>query len=175
MATVFPKSAIAAPLSLLVTEDGAGVEALAPTVALRDTATGAYFDFADGTFKTAGWATRDAPMSDLGRGRYERPLAIAATLALAPGMLLVAEFRADHDGRAGDDAEVVAITATDDAVALLRKLATNRLEETAGNPGALRLFDDDGSTILKTWPLRDENGGPVASSPGAPARRGAAT
>jgi hypothetical protein len=30
-------------------------------------------------------------------------------------------------------------------------------------------------TILKAWPLRDENGGPVASSPGAPARRGAAT
>ncbi|MFO0677062.1 MAG: hypothetical protein U0169_11025 [Polyangiaceae bacterium] len=175
MAIVFPKSAVAAPLSLLVTEDGAGVEALAPTVALRDTATGADFDFADGTFKTIGWTLRDAPLSDLGRGRYERPLAIAATPALEPGMLLVAEFRADDTGRAGDDSELVAITATDDAVTLLRKLATNRLEETAGNPGALRLFDDDGSTILKTWPLRDENGGPVASSPGAPAKRGAAT
>lgn len=175
MTTVFPKSAVTAPLQLTVTEDGAGVEALAPIVALRDTATGSYFDFADGTFKTIGWTLRDAPMSDLGRGRYERSLAVAATPALAPGMLLVAEFRADHDGRPGDDAELVAISATEDAVTLLRKLATNRLEETSGNPGTLRLFDDDASTVLKTWPLRDESGGPVAASVGAPARRGAAT
>lgn len=175
MATIFPKSAAAAPLSLLITEDGAGVDTLAPTVALRDTATGAYFDFADGVFKTAGWSLRNAPMSDLGRGHYERALALATTPALAPGMLLVAEFRADHDGREGDDAELIAISGAEDAVALLRKLATNRLEESAGDPGSLRLFDDDGTTILKTWLLRDENGGPVASSPGAPARRGAAT
>lgn len=175
MATVFSKSAATAPLQLLVTEDGAGVEALAPTVALRDAATGAYFDFADATFKAVGWSMRDAPMPDLGRGRYERPLAIAATPSLFPGMLLVAEFRADHDGRTGDDAELVAISAADDALTLLRKLATNRLEETSGNPGTLRLYDDDGTTVLKTWTLRDENGGPVAATAGAPARRGAAT
>jgi hypothetical protein len=35
-------------------------------------------------------------------------------------------------------------------VLLLRKIATNRLEETSGEPGVLRLFGDDGATILKT-------------------------
>ena len=175
MATVFAKSASIAPLSLLITEDGAGVEGLVPTVALRDTATGAYLDFVDGTFKTTGWTKRDAPTTDLGSGRYERALAIAITPALLPGMILAAEFHADNEGRSGDSTELVAISGVDDAVTLLRKLATNRLEETAGNPGALSLFDDDGVTVLKTWPLRDESGGPVASSPGAPARRGAAT
>lgn len=175
MATVFSKSLAVAPLSLSVTEDGAGIEGLAPTVALRDVATGAYFDFADASFKSSGWGTRDASLTELGRGRYERPIALASIPALLPGQLLSAEFRADYGGRSGDAFELLEISATDDAVLLLRKLATNRLEETSGSPGVLRLFDDDDTTVLKTWELRDENGGPIAASAGAPSRRGAAT
>lgn len=58
---------------------------------------------------------------------------------------------------------------------LLRMGLTNRLEETAGSPGLLKLYADDGTTLLKTWQLRDGSGGAVTASSGAPARRGAAT
>jgi hypothetical protein len=59
--------------------------------------------------------------------------------------------------------------------ALLEKVHRNRLEEAPGNPGTLVLYDDDDLTPLLTWTLRDELGGAVASSPGAPSRRTKAT
>jgi hypothetical protein len=58
---------------------------------------------------------------------------------------------------------------------LLRKLATNRMEQTSGNPGQLVLFDDDNTTPLKTWEIRDEYGNGINPQPNVPARRGAAT
>lgn len=60
-------------------------------------------------------------------------------------------------------------------IALLRKALTNRLEAAPGNPGTLVLYDDDGTTPIKTWATRDESGGAVAPAPGAPSRRDAAT
>lgn len=58
---------------------------------------------------------------------------------------------------------------------LLRMGLTNRLEETAGNPGTLRLYADDGTTVAKSWQLRDAANGAVTAQTGAPAKRGAAT
>lgn len=57
----------------------------------------------------------------------------------------------------------------------LRKMATNRMEQTSGNPGQLVLFDDDDTTPLKTWEVRDEFGNGIAASVQVPARRGAGT
>lgn len=61
------------------------------------------------------------------------------------------------------------------ALWLLRMGLTNRLEEAAGNPGTLKLYADDGTTLLKTWQLRDGSGQAVTAQSGSPARRGAAT
>lgn len=58
---------------------------------------------------------------------------------------------------------------------LLYKLARNRLEQYAGDPGSLVLFDDDATTPLVTWELRSATGGGVTAISGSPARRGAAT
>ncbi len=57
---------------------------------------------------------------------------------------------------------------------LLRMLTTNRVEETAGNPGTATLYADD-DTVYKTWTLRDGTGGPVTSTVGEPARRSVAS
>lgn len=57
------------------------------------------------------------------------------------------------------------------AVAFLRKLSSNRLEEAPGTPGTLTLYDDDGTTVLGTYQLRDAGGNAVASATGEPARR----
>ncbi len=61
------------------------------------------------------------------------------------------------------------------AVWLLRMGLTNRLEESAGSPGLLKLYADDAVTPLKTWQLRDGAGNAVTAATGAPAKRGAAT
>ena len=61
------------------------------------------------------------------------------------------------------------------ALWVLRQGLTNRLDEAAGNPGALRLYRDDGATVLLQWSLRDANGQAVTAQGGSPARRGAAT
>lgn len=56
-----------------------------------------------------------------------------------------------------------------------RMLSTNRIEETPGDPGVVRLYADDGVTVFKTWNVRDYAGNAVAPVVGQPARRGAAT
>jgi len=162
----------AAPLDLTVDRQG-GVTGLAPTVALRDTATNGYLDWADATFKTSGWATRYAAMSAVERGHYQLTLNLSATPAVVAGMVLVAEYHVDNGADVvGDAHDYVAVEANQTAdIALMRKALTNRLEETSGNPGVLRLYDDDGSTVLKTWPLCDEGGGAVLPAVGTAARR----
>ena len=56
---------------------------------------------------------------------------------------------------------------------LLRMLTTNRVEETAGNPGHVSVYADDAATVFLTWPLRDGSGNAVTLTAGEPARRGA--
>lgn len=56
---------------------------------------------------------------------------------------------------------------------ILRQGLTNRLESTAGNPGLLKLYADDATTLLLTWQLRDKDGGAVTATSGEPTKRGA--
>ena len=54
-------------------------------------------------------------------------------------------------------------------------MATNRLEEKSGYRGSLTLYDDDDVTVIETWELLDEAGGPVLPAIGTPAKRSAAS
>ncbi len=171
------KNSTAAPLSLNVVLDGAGVTALSPTVALRDAeTTDRYLDFSDGIFKTSGWTLRTAPMTEVGGGIYQRSLNVAATPSLVPGMLLAAEYHFDDGaGLVGDDHDLIAIARVQQDTTLLRKNITNRIVEVSGNPGTLTLKDDDDASDLLAWSLTDEAGGPVLPAVGTPARRAKAT
>jgi hypothetical protein len=60
-------------------------------------------------------------------------------------------------------------------VTLLRKWLRNRLESSVAFDGRVILYDDDGTTPLLTWSLRDGAGQPITTPTGSPARRGAAT
>jgi len=80
-------------LTLSVSRNG-GVAGLTAVVAIRDGDTpNSYLDFADQTFKTSGWTTRQAAMTDLGGGHYRRALDLTAMINLPAGTEeLVAEY-----------------------------------------------------------------------------------
>lgn len=156
------------PLSLTVNSSG-GVTGLSPTASVRRGTD--YLDWNDNTFKAAGWVERDRVLTEIGGGHYATNLDLGAISAVA-GETLVIEYNTQAAGYPGVTSETVTLERDTD---LLRKLATNRLEEFAGNPGQLILWDDDGITPLKQWQLRDGTGGPTALSVGAPAKRSSAT
>ena len=165
-----------APMVLTVTkaEEG-GITGLSPTVALRKVdPANEYLDWNDSTFKTAGWGLKDAPLTELGGGHYQRRLDLT-TISASDGDQYVAEYVVADAGYEGVDSDVFILEDAGYDVELLRKMATNRMEQTSGNPGYLVLYDDDGLTPLKTWQIRDEFGNGIAAQVGVPARRSAAT
>jgi hypothetical protein len=175
------------PLSLTVTRSrGGGVTGLTPTVAVRRaSAAGAppYLDWADLSFKTAGWTLRVATLAEvsaaLAPGVYQRLLDLSLVAGLVGGEVLVAEFAVAN----GSDIDVVTHDAfllrlaqqQVDDLAFLRKHANNRLEEAPGTPGTLVLYDDDDVTPLRTWNLRDYQGNGTAGASGSPSRRSRGT
>lgn len=170
---VVPVSSTPIPLNLTVTQEGVGgVEGLSPTVAMRRGEDPTlYLDWADSTFKTSGWTQRYATMVNLGRGHYNRALALA-TIGAEPDDLFVVEYHVNEGAVKGDATDIVICSNAGDFT-FLRKAVTNRMEETPGNPGHLTLYDDDGLTPLARWELRDATGGQVLSTVGNPSRRSA--
>lgn len=169
-------TATSVPLNLTVSGTLGGITGLAPTVAVRNGATlDSYLDWDDDTFKTSGWVTKNALMSEVGGGHYQRSLSMV-DIGAASGSYYVAEYNVDDGGSVkGADEDVIAVTSLVSDLTLLRRLAFNRLEETPGNPGSLILYADDATTPLKTWSTRDYTGGATVGELGAPARRSAAT
>ncbi len=169
------KSVASFPLVLVVNQPGiGGVPGQTSTVAIRDAATNnSYLDWTTGLFAIGGWVVKDAPMTDIGNGIYQRNLLLSTTAGILVGSFFVAEY-STTGAVLGISQEVYQATHDSSAdVTLLRKIATNRLEELGGNPGTVKLYDDDGVTLLLTWPLHDFTGGAVVDAVGAPARRGA--
>jgi hypothetical protein len=165
----------AVPMVVTLIKDGA-LTGASPTVALRDGATtNSYLDWSDFTFKTSGWTEQFAPLGEIGNGQYQYVLDLTAVLGLTAGRALVAEYAVVDGGSTWTGHDVFLLIDTGATSALLRKLATNRLEEAPGNPGSITLYDDDGVTSLLVWHLRDASGGAIVSSVGAPARRSQAT
>lgn len=168
------------PLDLSVELEGVGgVVGLSPTVAIRNAATvNSYLDWADNTFKTSGWTNKFGSMLGVGVGGYQRTFDMSLVPAIVAGMALAAEY---HVGPVvvlgvtivGDDLDLLFIESVGADMTFLRKLATNKLVETSGNPGKLVLYDDNGTTVLKTWDLNDEFSGAIVPTVGTPARRSA--
>jgi hypothetical protein len=61
------------------------------------------------------------------------------------------------------------------AQALMRKWITNRLVVSTTSSGTEVLYDDDASTALLTWTLRDGSNNAITTPSGSPAARGEAT
>ena len=163
------------PLELTVDKiNSGGITGLSPTVAVRTCVTGtpSYLDWNDTTFKTSSWGSKYQIMTEIELGHYQWILNIS-TLALAAGTQLSAEYYMSSSGLVGVDADIISVVNVGQNAKFLRQVATNRLEEAAGNPGTLILYDDGGSTPLMTWDLLDSTGGAVTATAGSPARRAA--
>lgn len=189
------------PLTLTVSQNG-GLSGLTSTVALRDGQTDdSYLDFNDVTFKTGGWGTQKAALSDEGGGLYlfTGGLDLTAITNLpATTHHLVAEFETAGGGLSGIDHDIIVLGEDFYAIGddvwikdisansfwgsqaggmlnLLRKGMTNQLNLTGGSPGKLELYDDNNSTIILTWEETDAASGGIVLRVGAPARRAKAT
>lgn len=154
-----------------------GVTGLAPTVAIRlAPTTNEYWDWATNTFKTSGWTVQFEPMTDLGTGRYQAVLNVAAmgfTPASGLPQTLIAEYSFPNTGQgAGIATDEITVSELRPATTRTRQYATNRLEVLA--PGTETLYADDGVTPLTTQTLTDAGNGPIANEPGSPQKRGAA-
>jgi len=81
-------------LPLAVSNNG-GVPGLNATAAVRDgTTLDSYLDWADSTFKTSGWTTKQAAMSDIGDGFYTLTLDLSVVTNLPVNAhMLVVEYR----------------------------------------------------------------------------------
>lgn len=92
-------------LDLTINRGGVGgITGLSPTVSVRDASTSnSFLDFNDNTFKTGGWTTKDASMTDVGRGHYRRTLDVSA-FSPAAGSMYVIEYHVDDGGDVVGDA-----------------------------------------------------------------------
>jgi len=167
---------VVAPMVLTVTRSGTGgISGLSPTVAFRKAATtNEYLDWNDLTFKTVGWTIKNASMIEIGGGHYQRRLDLT-TISAADGDQYVAEYDVPNVGSQGVDSDVFIIEDAAQDTEFMRKMVTNRIEQTSGNPGILELYDDDGTTVLYRWQLRDEAGNGIVAIQGASARRSQGT
>lgn len=57
----------------------------------------------------------------------------------------------------------------------LRQMATNRMQESFGNPGLTELYDDADAAIIRRWEFRDVSGNKIIAAIGASARRARST
>jgi len=84
----------AVALSLSLTQGGP-VTGASPTLSIREGGSStSYLDFADATFKAAGWATKAAALAEVGGGFYHLAggLDVSAITNLPAGDTLLAEF-----------------------------------------------------------------------------------
>lgn len=177
LAITVEKQITALPLSLNLQREGVGgIPGQHPTVRVRKGSTvDSYLDFADNTFKLGGWSLKDAPLTEVGDGHYQRVLNLSV-LPVVYNDVLVAEYDV-NDGLdvVGSAADLLIVTEYGADLAVVRKSVTNRLETFPGNPGTLILFDDDGTTVLGRWELRDSAGGGIIATAATPAKRSAKT
>lgn len=82
------------PLTFTLSGASGGVTGLAPVVAVRKGSD--YLDFADATFKAAGWTTRQQALAEVSAinspGSYEFALDVSAIVGIAAGELWSAEY-----------------------------------------------------------------------------------
>lgn len=137
------------PVELLYKVNGEGKEGLDVRVSLRDVETGEYLDFADNTWKGAGWTQKWVTLNDAGGGKYK--YLWASFQAVKETKIIVAEYEVLTPGYE-EKVEDVFIFSVTDAIELGRwKIENNQLV----------YYAPDGVTELRRFILKDSVGDPT--------------
>jgi hypothetical protein len=168
------------PLEFLVSKDGAGVAGLTVVVAVRDAATpDSYLDFADDTYKSSGWTTRQAAMTDLSGGLYRRALDLSAITNLpAATRELTIEYEATgaESALGVENLKLTEFDALAAEVAAIFDHHNNRLFiDFTPTPAELVLRNRADTADLHRWPLTTRNGEKVQTQIGVQVERGVPT
>lgn len=108
---IFEKQNPSAPLVLtLESEELGGITGAAPTIAVRDATTlDSYLDFSGFTFKSSGWTTKYATMTEVEAGDYTYWMNLAAMTAVSIGDILSIEYYYDDNGITRRDQETLLV------------------------------------------------------------------
>ncbi len=137
------RTSTATPLEFSLTGNGP-VTGATVVVAVRDgqssVALPSYLDFDDDEFKTAGWTTRQAALTELGGGFYARALDINAITNLpAATVVLMAEYEvtapANVTGVGGPDSIILDEFSSDVAAAVWDEILTGATHNIATSAG----------------------------------------
>jgi hypothetical protein len=158
-------------LSLLILTSGVCVTGASPTVGVRRTSDGYWWDWNDSTFKNAGWTTRLNSMTEVGAnapGFYVRNFTPGAQI-VAPGTYGVHFIWIDgSDAYESVDVEHWVLSDIADKT-LVNKMTVD------GATSTLKVYEQDGVTVAKTWDVKDKDGSAVVLTGTGPARRGVPT
>jgi len=105
----------AIPLNLTLNRAGSGgITGKSPIVRIRDASTtNSYLDFADNTFKIAGWITQDGSLTEIQRGHYQRLFNASLVGSLSAGDVLALEYHVnDGSDVVGDDHDLLHLVAS---------------------------------------------------------------
>ncbi len=164
----------AVSLTLSVHDSSGGVAGLAAVVAIRLSETpDTYLDFDDLTFKASGWTTKRASLTDIGGGIYAgAPVVDLGSVTNLPGSTrsLAAEYEVTG-AVDGVDVDVIEIDDSGPLLEDLHGIANNRLEVNLSTQ-ALELYDEAGSTVIRSWDLATDGGEPVTTASGVQTKRG---
>lgn len=160
-----------APVTLRVCDTTSGpVTGLTPVYQVFDVGLGQFLDFGDLLFKAAP-ALASAPLAEVGNGLYTRsPGLDLASLTNKSGLTLIFYFSAVTTGGLNVCAQDTISFDTFNQLKLQERLSCNATEIDYANQTFV-LFDDDGVTPLKTWPLETNGGEAVTPQPGIPSKR----
>ncbi len=166
------------PCTLTIYVQGVGpIADQSPTVAVRILSSGLILDFNDYVFKSSGWVTPAQTMieSSYFPGRYYAAVDVPSLPTDIGEETLALEYVNGGIDAPGIDQDIVLFRDAAWNARIVRQSVTNRMEEVSGNPGTIKLYGDDATTVLMTQTLTDETGGRVTTSVGEPARRSQGT
>lgn len=133
--------------------NGDGVPSLSPLVSIRRTSDDMYLDFADNTFKSSGWTTRLATMTEVNASLAEGCYKYAWNSSLS--VLIDGEYSAEYDSTLsgyGKDADFVSFMLSD--ISDVRDFLYNKrkIDKTLAVPTEV-LYEANETTEKASWEL----------------------
>jgi len=158
-------------IDLYIRQNDEAVTGAAATVAIRRLSDDQFLDFNDDTFKASGWTTKNQALTEI-TGIAELAGLYSFTWDSSLSVMAVGEYSFEFTRTDTTPDWLKAETVRFEKSVLAQKMVVNRLvlNQTLSR---LEIYDDDGTTLLATWPVTDRAGNSFILQGTGPANRGA--